>query len=68
MIQFFLFLNGTYVVIPRYSRLDGAVLIMSHSVFWRGVVKDCPWVVPLTPSYLDPFGILKIRDCGKPHV
>ena len=60
MIQrwFFLFLNGTYGVTPRWSSLDRAVLMLGHSLVWRSVVEDCPWVVPLTPSYLDPFAIL----------
>ena len=40
--MYFLFLNGIYVVTSRWSRLDGAVLMMGHSVFWRGVVEDCP--------------------------
>ena len=34
--------------------------MMGHNMFWRGVVEDCPWVVPLTPSYLDPLRYKKM--------
>ena len=51
----FLFLNGNICCNPSLGPLRWTVLMMGHNMFWRGVVEDCPWVVPLIPSYLDPL-------------